>query len=87
MQEHQRQEWHEVIVDELEREHRLKKCIRHFVRVISREVNPEVERQYNDKAASKDKDGNEDALTHNQLLHLAVQFICERPAYRVDQKG
>ena len=57
------------------------------MRVISREVNPEVERQYNDEAAAEDKDGHENALTHNQLLHLAVQLIGERAAYRVDQKG
>lgn len=57
------------------------------MRVISREVNPEVEGQYNDEAAPEDKDGHENALTHNQLLHLAVQLIGERAAYRVDQKG
>ena len=57
------------------------------MRVISREVNPEVEGQYNDETAAEDKDGHENALTHNQLLHLAVQLISERAAYRVDQKG
>ena len=52
VQEHQRQKWHEVIVDELERKHRLEEGIRHWMRVISREVNPEVECEYNDEAAS-----------------------------------
>ena len=57
------------------------------MRVVSREVNPEVEGQYNDEAAPEDKDGHENALTHNQLLHLAVQLVGECAAYRVDQKG
>ena len=42
------------------------------MRVISREVNPEVERQYNDEAAPEDKDGHKNALAHDHLLHFAV---------------
>eukprot|EP00354_Favella_ehrenbergii_P003382 CAMPEP_0170465400 /NCGR_PEP_ID=MMETSP0123-20130129/9756_1 /TAXON_ID=182087 /ORGANISM="Favella ehrenbergii, Strain Fehren 1" /LENGTH=124 /DNA_ID=CAMNT_0010731283 /DNA_START=563 /DNA_END=937 /DNA_ORIENTATION=+ len=71
---------HEVVNDELSREHDCLETRRHITRIVPREIDPTVSLDETDENDTQEESHDEGDFSDHQLLHLRVQLVSKGAA-------